>query len=238
LYITEGPLKADVARYLAGGALFAGLTGVNAVQFLPELIKTLKPRRIVECLDMDKINNLNVRKALGKLQSIAIPLCQEYKPFYWSEDYKGMQANKISIRGRIFFVPKQNLGLVSLFEDYVSAIAAKNNNVGDVVCNSMYVVDDEKQRLKMKEEFYANYKRDIEEYQERIQKFIANGGNSKAVIERWIKRIEDLKAKKSAYEDILRQQLCDLDDDFDVLNVQAQELMIRSGKFQQLDLAA
>ena len=90
LYITEGPLKADVASYLAGGALFAGLTGVNAVQFLPDLIKTLKPRRIVECFDMDKLRNSNVRKALGKLQSIAIPLCEEYKPFYWSEDFKGI----------------------------------------------------------------------------------------------------------------------------------------------------
>jgi len=146
---------------------------------------------------------------------------------------QGMQASKISIRGRIFFVPKQNLGYVSLFEDYIDAISKKNNNVGDVVCNSMFVVDDEKQREKMKDEFYANYKRDIEEYQVRIQNFIANGGNSKAVIERWLKRIDDLKAKKATYEDVLRQQLNGLEEDFDVLNVQAQELAIRSGIFQQ-----
>jgi transcription elongation factor Elf1 len=90
LYITEGPLKADVASYLAGGALFAGLTGVNAVQYLPEVIKSLNPRRIVECLDMDKLANSEVRKALHKLQSIAVPLCEEYKPFYWSESLKGI----------------------------------------------------------------------------------------------------------------------------------------------------
>ena len=90
LYITEGPLKADVASYLAGGALFAGLTGVNATQCLPEVIKSLNPRRIVECFDMDKVRNENVRKALFKLQNIAMPLCREYKPFYWSEDYKGI----------------------------------------------------------------------------------------------------------------------------------------------------
>jgi len=145
----------------------------------------------------------------------------------------GMQANKISIRGRIFFVPKQNLGYVSLFEDYIKAIANQNNNTGGIICNSMFVVDDEKQRLKMKEEFYANYKRDIEDYQERIQNFINNGGTSKAVIERWIKRINDLKAKKSAYEEVLKQQLNALEDDFDILNVQAQELAIRSGTFHQ-----
>jgi hypothetical protein len=90
LYITEGPLKADVASYLAGGALFAGLTGVNAVQYLAELIKTLNPRRIVECFDMDKMSNSEVCKALHKLQNIAMPLCAEYKPFYWSEDFKGI----------------------------------------------------------------------------------------------------------------------------------------------------
>jgi hypothetical protein len=153
-----------------------------------------------------------------------------------------MQANKISIRGRILFVPKQHLGLVSLFEDFVSAIAAKNINVDAVTSNSMFVVDDEKQRLKMKEEFYANYKRDISEYKTRIQTFIQNGGNSKVVIDRWIQRIADLKAKKALYEDVLRQQLNDMEDDFEVLNVQAQELKIRSGAGsldpKQLKLAA
>jgi hypothetical protein len=90
LYITEGPLKADVASYLAGGALFVGVTGVNAVKELPDVIKSLKPRRIVECFDMDKLTNPEVRKALHKLQSIAMPLCDEYKPFYWSEQWKGI----------------------------------------------------------------------------------------------------------------------------------------------------
>lgn len=36
----------------------------------------------------------------------------------------------------------------------------------------MFVVDDKKQRKKMTEEFYANYKRDIEFYRKRIQNFI------------------------------------------------------------------
>jgi hypothetical protein len=90
LYITEGPLKADVASYLAGGALFVGLTGVKAVNQLAEVIKSVNPRRIVECLDMDKARNPHVREALNRIQSIAMPLCEEYKPFYWSEDYNGI----------------------------------------------------------------------------------------------------------------------------------------------------
>jgi len=90
MYLTEGPLKADVASYLAGGALFAGMTGVNATGQLAKLIQTVRPKRIVECVDMDKLRNLQVRKALNRIQSIAVPLCQEYKPFYWSEDFKGI----------------------------------------------------------------------------------------------------------------------------------------------------
>ncbi len=44
-----------------------------------------------------------------------------------------------------------------------------------IVCNSMHVVDSEHQREKMAEEFYNNYKRDIEMYQKSIQKFIDSG---------------------------------------------------------------
>ena len=52
-------------------------------------------------------------------------------------------------------------------------------------------VDDyEKQREKMAAEFYMNYRRDIEAYEERIQHFIDNGCDSTAVIERYPNRIK------------------------------------------------
>ena len=70
--------------------------------------------------------------------------------------------------------------------------------------NSMFVVDDEKQRKKMTEEFYANYKRDNEFYQKRIQNFIENGCDSKTVIDRWLKKVSDLQKKKALYEDVLK----------------------------------
>ena len=63
----------------------------------------------------------------------------------------------------------------------------------------MFVVDDEKQRMKMTVEFYANYKRDIEFYQKRIQNFIENGCDSKTVIDRWLKKVSDLQKKKALY---------------------------------------
>ena len=68
----------------------------------------------------------------------------------------------------------------------------------------MFVVDDEKQRKKMTEEFYANYKRDNEFYQKRIQNLIENGCDSKTVIDRWLKKVSDLQKKKALYEDVLK----------------------------------
>lgn len=78
----------------------------------------------------------------------------------------------------------------------------------------MFVANGEKQREKMTAEFYMNYKRDIETYEERIQHFIDNGCSSVAVINRWLKKIEALKAKKATYEQVLKRRLDDLDKDF------------------------
>ena len=44
------------------------------------------------------------------------------------------------------------------------------------------MVDSERQREKMAEEFYNNYKRDIDLYQKSFQKFIDSGGTSPTVI--------------------------------------------------------
>jgi len=103
----------------------------------------------------------------------------------------------------------------------------------------MFVVNDEQQRQKMTEEFYANYKRDLEFYQQRIQTFIDNGCDSKAVIKRWIQKIDELQKKKQVYEDVLKQQLNELDSDFALLTMQANELQVRNIKGQMtIPLAA
>ena len=151
-----------------------------------------------------------------------------------------MQANKISVKGNLFFIPNQYLPLLDILEDYIESLAKYNlNDDCTIVCNSMHVVDSERQREKMAEEFYNNYKRDIEMYQKSIQKFIDSGGTSPTVIERWIKKINALNQKKSTYEDVLRQRLDNLDKDYALLKMQAQELIVRSNKSQiSMPLAA
>lgn len=150
-----------------------------------------------------------------------------------------MQANKISIHGNLFFIPKQFLSLLNLLEDYITSISEHNLNPGLVMSNSMFVVDDEKQRQKMTDEFYANYKKDIQFYQERVQHFIDSGCESKTVIKRWIDKINALQQKKKTYEEVLKRRLDDLNSDYAMLQMQSQELAVRNVKGQpQLNLAA
>lgn len=150
-----------------------------------------------------------------------------------------MQANSISIKGNLFFIPKQYLSLLNLLEDYIESLSKENLNTNLVHSNSMFVVDDERQRQKMTDEFYVNYKRDIEFYQERIQHFIDNGCDSQAVIQRWMQKINSLQMKKQTYEEILQRQLDDLNSDYAMLQMQGQELAVRNVKGQtQLNIAA
>lgn len=143
-----------------------------------------------------------------------------------------MQANKISIRGNLYFIPNSYVPLLNVLEDYIDAISKHNLNDGFVMSNSMFVVDDERQREKMTEEFYINYERDIQAYQERIQHFIDSGCTSPVVINRWIKKIADLEQKKKTYEEVLKRKLDGLNSDYAMLQMQSEELRIRNIKGQ------
>jgi len=96
LCITEGGLKADAASFLSNGALFAAVPGANSLQFLAGVIQELRPRKIVECLDMDKLTNEIVRAGAEKVGQIARPLCGEYTQFRWDTRFKGIDDYLLS----------------------------------------------------------------------------------------------------------------------------------------------
>jgi len=139
-----------------------------------------------------------------------------------------MQASKINMKGNLYFVPITNQALLNRLEDYLNALSKLDLNGGIISINSMDVVDSEKQRSQMTKEFYYNYKREIEDYQDRIQNFINNGGTSKAVIDRWLLKIDALRQKKETYENVLKQELSMLDSDFAMLRMQSDELQVRN----------
>lgn len=144
-----------------------------------------------------------------------------------------MQAIKISVHGRLYFVPRHHMQEVTLFEDFIEALNVHNQNSTPLVVNSMYVMDDEKQRQKMAAEFYNAVKKEIEEYQERVEHLISTDSQSPAIMGRWVLKIEALEQKKQEYETILRQQLDELDDEFTTLRMFSQELQVRSQKIMR-----
>lgn len=144
-----------------------------------------------------------------------------------------MQAIKISVYGRLFFVPRNYMQEVTLFEDFIEALNTYNQNTKPLTVNSMYVMDDEKQRKKMAAEFYTSVRKEIELYQERAEHLISTDSQSPAVMSRWILKIEGLEQKKREYEDILHRQLDELNSEFDTLRMFSQELQIRTRRLEQ-----
>ena len=92
--------------------------------------------------------------------------------------------------------------------------------------NTTYIIDDEKQRSKMTEEFYAAVKKEIVAHQERCDYLIQSGSQSPSVMDRWVLKVRGLEEKKKHYEQVLQRELDGLDDEFNTLKFLAQELQV------------
>jgi len=146
---------------------------------------------------------------------------------------RSMSALKISINGKLFFIPKSHMHMVDLLEDLIDALNRNNLHETSITVNSMFVVDDECQREKMASEFYANVRKDIEQYQEKIEYLIKSGSDSQAIMDRWVNKVTALEAKKRIYEEILKRELFVLDDEFSQLKFLSQELQLRTRKMKR-----
>ena len=118
----------------------------------------------------------------------------------------------------------------------MSAFVKYELNDGLVV-NSFFMADDAKQREKMAGEFYALARREAQEYQEKAAYLIDSGCQSAAIMERWIRRIEDLKEKKQRYEALFQKELTETDEEFHSLQLYQQELQIRAQGIRALKAA-
>ena len=90
-FLTEGPLKGDVASFLANDALFICTGGVNAIKGLRETILTLGVRESVEAMDMAQMTDPQVRDAILAMRREVqkIPGIQ-YSKYSWNPAYKGV----------------------------------------------------------------------------------------------------------------------------------------------------
>ena len=139
-----------------------------------------------------------------------------------------LEATKVTGNGHNYFVPRNNMSRVDTLEVFIDSLNALNKGDNYLTANSFYIIDDAKQREKMTEEFYSAVKKEIAEYQDKVDYLIKSGSSSAAVLERWVVKIAALEEKKKHYEDILRRELDGLDDEFDTLKFLSQELSIRA----------
>ena len=141
---------------------------------------------------------------------------------------RGLEATKLSITGHMYFVPRTHMDGVDVFEDFITLLGGLNKNGAPLMVNSFYIIDDEKQRGKMTEEFYAAVRKEISAYQEKVDYLIKSGSRSPAVMDRWVLKIQALEEKKRHYEQVLRRELDGLDDEFSTLKFLSQELQVRA----------
>lgn len=90
-FLTEGPLKGDVASFLANDALFVCIGGVNALGGLTDALRSLGVREVVEAMDMDQNTNQQVRSAIQAMRREVqkIPGIR-YSKYTWNPAYKGV----------------------------------------------------------------------------------------------------------------------------------------------------
>jgi hypothetical protein len=149
------------------------------------------------------------------------------------ENYIGsLSAVKVLSHGKMYFVPREHMHELEIFEDLVQLLEENNllvnNRRAPLDSNSMFVVDDAKQREKMANAFYRSIRREIAEYSETVHNLIKTGSESAAIMDRWSLKIQALEAKKREYESVLQRELRDTDEDFTSLGYLADELRLRS----------
>ena len=90
-FITEGPLKGDVASFLDHDALFVCIGGVGALHGLKDTLLDLGVAEVVEAMDMDQYTNpqarkavLTIRKEISRIPNI------KYSKYIWNPAYKGV----------------------------------------------------------------------------------------------------------------------------------------------------
>lgn len=96
-YLTEGPLKGDVASFLAKDALFVCLGGVSALGGLKDTILDLGVTEVVEAMDMDQMANKDVRNAILKMrQELKTVKGLKYTKYTWNPACKGVDDYLLS----------------------------------------------------------------------------------------------------------------------------------------------
>lgn len=96
-FLTEGPLKGDVASFLSHNALFVCIGGVNAINGLKDTLVDLGVSEVVEAMDMDQMTNPHVRDAIKTIRKEVQQIRGiKYSKYTWNPAYKGVDDYLLS----------------------------------------------------------------------------------------------------------------------------------------------
>lgn len=214
--------------------LGAGGTGAHIAPHLYRLLYALdRPVKFIIC-DGDKVEPKNLirqnftqadlgenkAKVIAERYSDAFGLETCYIPTF-IEDAKRLEE---LIRREVYRCsvkhPKTGRSEWKVMSELVILIGAVDNNRSRKLCHDVF----QKARELV--------------YEERVTNLIQNGSQSLKIMERWIMRIHGLEQKKQNYEDILKRELTDLDEEFTSLRYLSDELRIRSAGVRSQKQAA
>lgn len=99
VYVTEGPLKADIAHVYMHRT-FVAISGANNVPQLEGIFSFLSKNGtelIIEAADMDKYQNKMVNKGTSKIYLLASKYGMECRRLTWNPNYKGIDDWQLAV---------------------------------------------------------------------------------------------------------------------------------------------
>ena len=80
----------DITSVLSEGRLFIAVPGVNAIAFLPDVLRDMGISKVYEAFDMDKRSKPEVKQALISLRTALNNTGVECVSCSWNPMYKGL----------------------------------------------------------------------------------------------------------------------------------------------------
>lgn len=127
------------------------------------------------------------------------------------------KATKLGVNAHIYFVPQTSCDAAVRFVRFVRALGRHNEYGTPLVVNSFPLLREEEQCEQMAEEFCAALEKELEEHRDRVQYLISTDCPSPSVMERWVRKINELELKRMDYEKVLGRTLSQVDCEFEEL---------------------
>lgn len=147
---------------------------------------------------------------------------------------RSMDCIKLQEHGNIYFVPHPNAEQADRLEEFAAVLNQINQNPrSSVSVNSVQIISEEKQRIKIAAAFSREALPEARQYAERANYLIQTNSPSPSIMERWFRKISRFQEKKDLYAGLLQAEFYDLDAEISTLKMLSQELRSRADQIRR-----